>query len=237
MTWWEWCIALSAVFVGACAQGSFGFGLGVTAAPVLALVDDSFVPGAVLLVATVLTMLVAARERSFDWRSVSWAIAGRVPGSVLGTWAVVVLPKDDLIVLFGVLVLLGVGVSVAGWSIEPRRGALLSAGAVSGFMGSITSIGGPPMALVYQHRTGRELRSSLSLFFLFGSFLSVTLLLVAGELDRGDLRHALALLPAMLLGFAASRWAVRWLDGGRLRPWLLGFSAGTSILLLLTQLL
>ena len=43
-------------------------------------------------------------------------------------------------------------------------------------MGSITSIGGPPMALVYQHRTGPELRATLALFFVFGSSLSILLL-------------------------------------------------------------
>lgn len=232
----EWCVALVAVFVGACAQGSFGFGLGVTAAPILALIDDRFVPGPLLLVATVLTVLVVARERSFLWRPVGWALVGRVPGSVLGTWAVVVMPKDDLIVLFGVLVLAGVGLSLAGWAIEPTRPTLVTAGAASGFMGSVTSIGGPPMALVYQRRSGAELRASLSLFFLFGSLLSVTLLFGAGEMHRADLRRALTLLPAMLLGFAASHWAARWLDGGRLRPWLLGFSAVTASLLLVSEL-
>lgn len=237
MTTVEWCIALTAVFVGSCAQGSFGFGLGVTAAPVLALLDDDFVPGPLLLVATLLTVLVVVRERAFEWRGVSWAIVGRIPGSVLGTWAVVVMSKDDLIVLFAVLVLAGVALSAAGWSVEPNRSSLLSAGAASGFMGSITSIGGPPMALVYQRRSGSELRSSLAVFFLFGSTLSVTLLLVSGELHGIDVRRALLLVPAMLLGFGASYYAGRWLDGGRLRPWLLGFSAVTAVLLLVMELL
>ncbi len=233
----QWCIALAAVFVGSCAQGSFGFGLGVTAAPVLAIINGDFIPGSLLMVATLLTALVAFRERSaLAWRPVGWAMVGRVPGSLLGTWAVVVLPERDLILLFAVLVLVGVGLSLAGWSVEPHRRALLSAGAASGFMGSITSIGGPPMALLYQHRSGRELRSSLSLFFLFGSTVSVTLLAVSGELHRADVSRALALVPAMLLGFVASHWATRWLDGGRMRPWLLGFSASTALILLITEI-
>ncbi len=233
----QWSIALAAVFVGSCAQGSFGFGLGVTAAPVLAIINGDFIPGSLLMVATLLTALVAFRERSaLAWRPVGWAMVGRVPGSLLGTWAVVVLPERDLILLFGVLVLLGVGLSLAGWSVEPHRRALLSAGAASGFMGSITSIGGPPMALLYQHRSGRELRSSLSLFFLFGSTVSVTLLAVSGELHHADVTRALALVPAMLAGFVASHWATRWLDGGRMRPWLLGFSASTALILLITEI-
>lgn len=232
----EWCVALTAVFCGACAQGSFGFGLGVTAAPILALIDPHLVPAPLLMVAMVLTVLVVLRERSFQWRAVGWAMVGRVPGSVLGTWAVVVMAKDDLILLFGVLVLLGVAISVAGWSVEPNRHTLFVAGGASGFMGSITSIGGPPMALLYQRRSGPELRANLSLFFMFGTALSITLLVVAGEVRRVDLGRALTMMPAMLLGFVASRWATKWLDGGRLRPWLLAFSAFTAILLLVTEL-
>ena len=54
MTTFEWAVALIAVFVGACAQGSIGFGLGMLAAPVLAITDDDFIPGPLLLVAMVM---------------------------------------------------------------------------------------------------------------------------------------------------------------------------------------
>lgn len=234
----EWTIVLGIVFVGACAQGSFGFGLGVTAAPVLALIDHDFVPASLLLVAFVLTILVVLRERAaFEWKPLLWALLGRLPGSLLGTWAVIALPQRGLIVLFSVLVLLGIGLSFAGWAIRPTSRSLVVAGAASGFMGSITSIGGPPMAIVYQHESGDRVRASLANFFVFGAAMSLAMLAAAGEVHADDVRRALILLPAMLLGFIASRWASRWLDGGDLRRWLLGFSAVTSSLVLVTALL
>jgi uncharacterized membrane protein YfcA len=233
----EWTIALIIVAIGACAQGSLGFGLGLLAAPVLALIDDDFVPGPLLMVAFVLTILVATRERGrLDVRGVKWAVVGRVPGSIVGAIAVVSLPDRTLIVVFALLVLAGVVLSVVGWNIMPTPGTLFTAGATSGVMGSITSIGGPPMALVYQHRSGPELRSTLALFFVFGSALSITLLWIAGEIDVGDVRSAAALIPAMLVGYVASRWVGRWLDHGYMRPALLGFSAAASIALLLIEL-
>jgi uncharacterized membrane protein YfcA len=150
---------------------------------------------------------------------------------------VVTLPDRTLIVVFAFLVLIGVILSVIGWNVMPTPGTLFTAGATSGVMGSITSIGGPPMALVYQHRSGPELRATLALFFVFGSALSIFLLSIAGEIGRGDVRTAAALLPAMLVGYFASRWVGRWLDHGYMRPALLGFSAAASIALLLTELL
>lgn len=235
MSVFEWAIVLGIVFVGACAQGSFGFGLGVTAAPVLALVNPDFIPASLLMVAMVLTVLVVLRQRDmFEWRSLTWALIGRVPGSLLGTWAVIQLPQRELIVLFSVLVLSGVGLSFAGWHIRPTRSTLLVAGAASGFMGSITSIGGPPMAIVYQNESGPTIRASLANFFLFGAALSVILLAAAGRIHGADVRRSFQIMPAMILGFAASRAAARWLDGNNIRRWLLLFSAATSVLVLVT---
>lgn len=231
----EWAVVLGIVFIGACAQGSFGFGLGVTAAPVLALVNPDFIPASLLMVALVLTVLVVLRQRAaFEWSSLSWALLGRLPGSLLGTWAVVVLPQRELIVLFSILVLAGIGLSFAGWKITPTKPTLVVAGAASGFMGSITSIGGPPMAILYQHETGPKIRASLSNFFLFGAALSVGLLALAGKVHRDDVHRSLQILPAMLLGFAASRYASKWLDGNDIRKWLLLFSGATSVLVLVT---
>jgi uncharacterized membrane protein YfcA len=232
----EWALALTVVTAGACAQGAVGFGLGLVAAPVLAIVDPDLVPGPLLIVALVLTLLVALRERArLDLRGVGWAVVGRVPGNVLGAIAVVTLPHDLLIMAFALLVLTGVVMSLAGWAVQPTPATLFTAGAASGVMGSITSIGGPPMALVYQHRSGPELRATLALFFVFGSALSIALLAVAGEIDTSDIGAAAALLPAVLVGYLLSRWFGRHLDRGVLRPVILGFSAVASIGLLLVE--
>lgn len=237
MTTIEWVIALTAVAVGACAQGSIGFGLGMVAAPVLVLTDPDFIPGPLLIVAFLLAVLVTTANRTgIDWFGLRWAVVGRIPGSVLGTAAVVVLPERELIILFAVLVLMGVGLSVAGLRVDPTKPALVSAGAMSGFMGSITSIGGPPMALVYQDSRGAEIRATISGFFIVGSALSIGLLAIAGEMGAVDLGRAAALTPAMLVGFGASRRLARLLDRGFMRPALLGFSAVTSAALLVIEL-
>jgi uncharacterized protein len=233
----DWAVALTIVAIAACAQGSLGFGLGLLAAPVLALVDGRFVPGPLLILALVLTVMVAFRERGrLDLRGVKWAVIGRVPGSVLGVLAVVALPDDVLLVVFAVLVLAAVVISIVGWDVQPEPVTLFAAGATSGLMGSITSIGGPPMAIVYQHRSGQELRATLALFFVFGSSLSIVLLSIAGEIEPADVGRAAALLPAVFVGYFASRYAGRWLDRGLMRPMLLGFSAGAAILLLVIEL-
>ena len=65
------------------------------------------------------------------------------------------------------------------WSWRSWAGAryrpdnLVAAGAVSGVMGTATSIGGAPMALIWQGHQGRRLRGTMSAFFMVGSAISV----------------------------------------------------------------
>ena len=226
-------VACVVVVVGACVQGTLGFGLGLIAAPVLAFLDPDLVPAPLLMLALLLTIVVAFRERgALDWRGLKWAFFGRVPGSILGTIAIVWLPEQWMLVVFSLMIISGVVLSAAGWRVTPTGGTLFGAGALSGFMGSLTSVGGPPMALVYQRHSGAQLRSTLALFFTFGTMLSLALLAVAGELHVADVGRAARLLPAMLVGLVLSRHASRWLDRGYTRTAILVFSGVVALALL-----
>lgn len=238
MTGAEIAVVTVVVASGAALQAVLGFGLGLIAAPVLALVDPDLVPGPLLFVMVPLTVLVARRERgSLDLRGIRWALVGRVPGTIAGTVAVATLPERGLAVLLGSVVLLAVVLSVAGWHIQPTSGTLLAAGAASGFMGTATSIGGPPMAMVYQRRTGPELRATLAAYFVLAAGFSLLVLGVAGEFDRQGVSLGLWLLPGMLAGYAVSGPLGAVLDRGRTRPAVLMASAISAIVLIARQLL
>ncbi|WP_420637827.1 sulfite exporter TauE/SafE family protein [Candidatus Poriferisocius sp.] len=230
------CIGLVAVVVGACLQGSLGFGLGLVAAPVLVLLDTRLVPGPLLCMGVPLTFLIAWRgRRELDFSGIRWAIVGRVPGSMLGSVAVVVLAERWLAGLFAIAVLAAVGLSVVGLSALPTRRNLVVAGVVSGAMGTATSVGGPPVALLYQRSTGPELRASLAAFMVFGASFSLLALIVVGEFDWTDLGLASLLVPGILAGFGLSRWTSEILDSGYTRPAVLLFATASAVSILLRQ--
>lgn len=226
----EFAVAAAIVAVGACVQGSIGFGLNIIAAPVLIIIDPRLVPGPTLVTALVLTVLIARREwASIDLARLRWALVGRVPGSIAGAVAVTALSERGLGLTLASLVLVAVLISAAGWQVRPGPRTLLGAGAASGFMGTVTSIGGPPMALVYQGARGSELRGNLSGFFVVGVFLSLGLLTALGEFGIAELEASLALLPGLLVGFALSGPARRFLDRGHTRPAVLGLAAVSAV--------
>jgi uncharacterized membrane protein YfcA len=230
-------IAGLAVACGACLQGTIGFGLGLLATPIVALVDPAMVPGPLIMVAGLLTLLVLRRDRDHvDLRGVGWALAGRVPGTVLGALAVAALPERPLLVTLGLLILAAVAMSVAGRVVARSAKTLLLAGAVSGVMATAASIGGPPIALAYQDASGPLLRGTLSAFFLVGSVLSLASLAVFGEFGGQQLVISLLLVPFMLVGNALAPLATRRLDPARTRAVVLTVSTLSAVLLLTREL-
>ncbi len=230
-------IAIVAVVAGACLQGSLGFGLGLVAAPVLVILDSRLVPGVILGIGVPLTYLMAWRERrSLDVRGVSWAIAGRMVGTVFGTLAVVALTERALALFFAFSLLTAVALSVVGLSVTPTPRTMLAAGVGSGFMGTATSVGGPPMALLLQREEGAELRASLAAFMAFGATFSLVALVSAGQFSRIDAVTTVVLAVPALAGFALSRWTNRILDRGYTRTVVLVFATASAVSILIKTL-
>ena len=226
------------VLAGSLVQGTVGLGLGLVAAPALALVDPTLVPGTILLVGVVLPLLTAARERGdIDWRGLGFALVGRLPGTALGAWIVATQPPGATAVLVAVVVLAAVVLSVTRWDAQPTPRALLVAGAASGVAGTTTSVGGPPVALLYARGAAARLRSTLSVYFIVGAAMSSAALLLAGELGTREVARAAALLPFLLAGFLASGRLRGRVDEVRVRAGVLVVSAAGAVVLLARTLL
>jgi uncharacterized membrane protein YfcA len=103
-------------------------------------------------------------------------------------------------------------------------------------MGTAVSIGGPPVALLYQHETGARIRGTLSAYFLIGVSLSLVGLHLIGRFGRPEILIALSLVPGILLGFVLSRRLVHVLDRGYVRRAVLLVSAASALAVLLRSL-
>lgn len=228
--------ASAAVALGAVLQGSAGFGLSLVSVPLLALIEPRLLPGPLLCVAIVLTLLLSYRERrSIDFRGVTWGIVGRVPGAVVGAAALTVMPQAQISLMFGILVILAVLISLLPIRIRPTAPRLLAAGLLSGFMGTTAAVGGPPIALLLQHSPGPQLRGTLSGFFVVGASVSLLALIAIGRFGVDELWLALLLLPGILAGFLASRRTAHLLDRGHTRTLVLVVSALAAVSVILRQ--
>jgi hypothetical protein len=228
---------VAAVFVGSVLQGAVGFGFALVAAPILLLIDPHLVPGPIIFAALFLTGLSAWRDRhAIDFSGLRWGLTGRVPGTLLGAALLAFLPPERMAAPFGALVLLAVAISAAGARVEPSPRALVGAGLLSGFMGTASSIGGPPFALIYQHSAGDRLRGTLGGYFVIGTVMSLTAIAAIGRFGIAELRWGVALVPGTLLGFAVSSRLIPWLDRGYTRPAVLAVAAAAGVAAVVRQL-
>ncbi|PXY30168.1 sulfite transporter TauE/SafE [Prauserella sp. PE36] len=221
------------VLAGALVQGAVGYGMNLVAVPLVALIDPRFLPVPLLLIASAHGLLALAREHGdTDWSGVGWAMLGRVPGTALGVLAVATLAERPFSAVVGAAVLACVVLSVLSWRPRPTRGPLLVAGVASGAFSTAASIGGPPIALLYQHSPGPTIRATLAATFGLGTLLSLVGLGLGGQVHVTHFAFAAWLLPFLLAGFLLSGPARRFLDGGRMRVAVLVIAGGSALALL-----
>jgi len=216
--------ASSIVAVGAAVQGAVG------------LIDPHLVPGPMVFASMLLVLLTIWRDRAgIHLAGVGWSVVGRLPGTVLGALAVGAISASQMTLTIGLIVLLAVAISIWGPKLRPTPYTLTGAGMLSGLMGTVSSIGGPPIALVYQHESGPRLRGTLASFFLIGGVMTLVALHFVGRFGVPELLGAAALLPGVLVGFAFSSRIAPIIDRGYTRIAVLATSSAAALILLIRQ--
>jgi uncharacterized membrane protein YfcA len=122
--------------------------------------------------------------------------------------------------------------------VVPTNAATMSAaGFTSGFMGTVTSIGGPPMALVYKDGEPRTVRATVAAFFSVGVVITVAGFVLSGEIGRHELALTGVILPGVLAGLPVSARIGDKMSPDVMRPLILAMCAFSALLLFLQTLL
>lgn len=221
------------VLVAAFIQGASGMGFALVFAPVAGLVAAELMPLAVLGLMIPLNAFVLWREREHvDLHGVGWVSLSRILCTPLGLWVLVAVPADKLGLLIGGSTVLAAVVSLLAPDFSPGRAVYLGAGAVTAVTETATGVGGPPLALAYQHRPAPELRATVAACFLVGEIVSVALLLVQGRGEPDSLLKALYLVPALVVGLWASSPVHQRISSAKLRMFVLVFAVVSGLLLM-----
>lgn len=234
---WVVVVLAVALFVGALVQGTVGLGLGLVAAPVASLLEPQLVPEMMLWLAMLMaSQTMLTEHRGTDWRGLGWALPSRVVGTVVGVWVVAVASDRVIGIAVGVMVLASVLLTVRTVTLPVNRVTLPVAGLVSGVTGTATSIGGPPLAILYQHHRPVVLRPTLAAYFAIGAALSLVGLGIAGQLRMDVFLLAALLSPVLLLGIVASVPVRRLLPRELVRTGVLTVCASSALVLLVVSL-
>lgn len=233
MTPSTWALLSAVVLMAAFVQGATGFGFALIVAPMLGLLAPSLMPACLLWLMLPLNFLVAWRERAaLDAGSSLWITLGRSIGTAGGLALMLVLSLRQLHALTGMATIVAALLTLLLPAFTPSRRDLVGAGLVTGITETTTGIGGPPLALVYQHQPAAVMRSTLAACFLVGELLSLALLAATGHTAGAHALGALQLLPALVVGAWASKLAHVHLPPRGLRLFVVAFSVTSGTVLL-----
>jgi uncharacterized protein len=221
------------VVVGGFVQGSTGVGFALILAPVMSLLAPQLLPACLLLLMLPLNFFVLWRERGeVDKPGAGWISAGRLAGAAGGLWVLAVLSPAQLSVFVGLATAGAALVSLMMPAFSPTRPAYVAAGLVTGITETATGIGGPPLALVFQHQPPPRSRSTIAFCFLLGELVSLVLLAVTGALHGEHFTGTLQLLPALAVGMLLSQAVHHRIQTRFLRNFVIVFALVSGVLLL-----
>jgi uncharacterized protein len=226
----DFAVSATAVLIGSVVQGSIGFGVNLLAAPFVAIVVPEALPATMTLVALPIAVTTVRREHhALDRLALPWMLAGALPGTVLGLLIVREVSGESLALVVGSVTLIGVALSTVAPPLPHRADAALGAGFLSNIFGTASSVGGPPVALLFQHREGPTARATLGAFFTASACMSLVAYVIAERINGDQVLFALALAPFMIVGLWTSRHLHPFVDAGWLRPAVLTLSAIAGI--------
>ncbi len=200
---------------GSLLQASIGFGIALFVVPLLVLLNPAFVPGPMLFASLLLASIMACRGRSaVDPKKLGLAGVGLFIGTAAGALGLMVIPADKWPKLFAVLILVAVAFSASGIHIPVTEKNLVAAGIISGVMGTISGIHGPPMALLYQRERGNIVRATLAVFFVVAYAIALVALWLIGLFGKKEFLMGLTLAPGVIAGYIVARFSTKLLDRG-----------------------
>ena len=193
------------VMLGAGVQRVSGMGLGLVAAPILAIllgpVEGIFVCNVLAVINA--SMTTAVRRHDIDWHQFAVISSVLLIGAIPAAWLLTVAATPVLFTVVGVLLLISLGVSTFGQPHTPAiRGGVASllAGVAAGFMNTLAAVAAPALTVYAQatrwdHRT---FSATLQPIFFVAGIVAV-LVKVLGE--AADLDHTgIWVWPAGIFG-------------------------------------
>ena len=227
-------------FIGATVNGALGYGFSSLTVPVaLIFYTNRLLNPALVVLEVFLNAHVLWTNRSGIanvWRRVLPIIIGLLPGVALGTYLVHSLhPAWVKLFTYGVLAPL-ILTQAAGIRrpIRSERAAGLALGTGVGVLYSVTTISGPPLALMFNNQgyAKADFRAGLGLVRLAESSLTAAFYLAAGMFTFESMRLLPYILPSIALGIPLGAFIIRHVPSETFRricmsfdAWVVGYGA------------
>jgi uncharacterized membrane protein YfcA len=202
------------VFFATLIRSTFGFGEGLIAVPLLALIVPVSVaaPVVVLLSITIALVVVVQDWRKIHFRSTAWLLLPTLPGIPLGILLLTNAHQQAVKILLALVIAAFAAYSLLGKKLphleQDSRTWLVSCGFLAGILGGAYGMNGPPLAVYGSLRrwSPQHFRATLQGYFLPASIVGMVGYAWAGlwtpVVTHDYLLALCAAVPAIFLGRA-----------------------------------
>ncbi len=243
-------VLIGVTFFAAFVNGALGYGFSSLTVPIaLLFFTNRILNPALVLIEVMINIYVLIINRASVpgvWRRVYPILMGLVPGIALGSYLLASLnPGWVKLVTYSVLLPL-ILFQAAGIRrpIQAERLIALPFGAGLGFLYSVTTVSGPPLAILFNNQgmVKRDFRASLAIIRVFESSLTAVAYYQLGLFSAESQDIFLMIIPAVIIGVPIGAYVIRRLNAETFRrvcmsfdAWIVGF--GLSRVLIDVRLL
>jgi uncharacterized membrane protein YfcA len=232
-------------FVAAIVNGALGYGFSSITVPIALFFYTNRIlnPSLVLLEVALNSFMLWNNSVgvSMVWRRVLPILIGLAPGVVIGTSIIYLVSPEwikfaTFLVLCPLILLQAAGIRRP---IKAERPAGLALGTGVGVLYSVTTISGPPLALMFNNQgfAKNDFRAALALVRLAESSMTAVAYFYVGMFTVETIGLAPLILPSVILGIPLGAWIIRRVRSETFRrvcmsfdAWIVGF--GTSKVLI-----
>jgi uncharacterized membrane protein YfcA len=230
--------------VAAVVNGALGYGFSSITVPLalLFLTNRVLNPALVLVEVALNAYVLWVNRESLGavFRRMLPIVAGLVPGVAIGTLVVARVHPDWLKLGTFSLLLPLILLQAAGYRrpIRSERAIGVPFGTGVGLLYSLTTISGPPLALMLNNQglAKREFRAALGFVRLAEASFTAIAYAYAGLFTAASLRLTPAILPSLLVGVPLGAWLIRRINAETFRrfcmsfdAWVVGFGISTLL--------
>src|SRR5690242_7273040 len=222
-------IALSAAFV----NGAIGYGFSSLTVPLALIFYTNRVLNPAIVVVEVLinfyVLFINLKGVPSVWRRVMPILIGLLPGIAIGSFALAALQPGWIKFCTYTVLLPLILLQAAGWRrpIESTWMVGLPFGSMLGVLYSVTTISGPPLAILFNNQglVKNEFRAGLALVRVVESTVTAVAYYKLGLFIEESSSLMLVLIPSVLVGIPCGAFVIRRLDAETFRRICMSFDA------------
>lgn len=239
-------LALVAItFLAAFVNGALGYGFSSLTVPVgLVFFTNRVLNPALVLIEVFINLYVLVINRGAIpavWKRVAPIVVGLLPGVALGSYLLASIHPDGLKLATYCLLLPLILLQAAGVRRPIRAERLIGVpfGAGLGFLYSVTTISGPPLALLFNNQglVKQEFRAGLALIRVAESCLTAFAYYQLGLFTAEAIQVGSWIVPSVLVGIPLGAYVIRRMDAETFRRicmsfdvWVVGFGLSRALI-------